>query len=32
MVKLQLLLKIDNAKKRVASIESEISHISKDEL
>ena len=32
MVKLQLLLKIDNAKKRVASIKSEISHISKDEL
>ncbi len=32
MVKLQLLLKIENAKKRVASIESEISHISKDEL
>ena len=32
MVKLQLLLKIDNAQKRVASIKSEISHISIDEL
>lgn len=32
MVKLQLLLKIDNAKKRLASIVSQISSISKDEL
>jgi len=31
MVKLQLLLKIENAKKRVASIQSEIFQFSKDE-